>query len=340
MRSESIETLRTLMKRALALRKIDETDADLIVEDHLGAQIEGRLTHGLGKFLLLDAALYEREGAPHVVKRTPSCALVDGRKELGQIAARFCIDLLSDMAHKNGIAMVGMFNASRYGRLTVYGKMLAREDLVGIVMNNGGPAAVVPYNGIDPILGTNPICLSFPYETEGVAFDFSTSEKVWGEIRQAVLEGRELPEGAFLDKDGNPTKNPNAAEAVLPFNGPKGYALCLAIEILTGALVSAKMGLQTKNQYDLGFLFIAIDPVVFRPLNAFQADLTSLFDSIHDSRPRFESQKPRLPGEGSSRERERVHGTGQVRIDDETFRVLEKMSRSLNTGIESSNKMN
>lgn len=328
------------MIQALNLRNIKERDAKLIVEDHLAAQMEGRLTHGIGKFLLLDAALAEREGAPHVVKRNGSCALVNGKKELGHLAAQFCIDLLAKMAQDNGIAMVGMFNASRYGRLSVYGNVLADQGLIGIVMNNGGPSAVVPFNGIDPIMGTNPICFSFPTNGGATSFDLSTSARVWGEIRQAVLEGRELPDKVFLDKNGDFTRNPQTAEAVLPFDGAKGYALCLAIEILTGALVSARMGLTVQDQYDLGFLFIAIDPQVFVPLSAFQTDIEVLFSSICNSRSRPGADLPRLPGQGSKEKRATAEALGEVSIDDETFKRLEQMSRTLDPGLESSNKMN
>lgn len=340
MKRESLQTIRELMNRALEIRGITGEAAFLILEDHLGAQLEEKFTHGIGKFLLLDAALSEREGQSYVVKRTASCALVNGNKDLGQLAAKFSIDLLIDMAKQNGIAMVGMHNASRYGRLSVHGKRIADAGLLGIVMNNGGPSAVVPYGGIDPILGTNPICFSFPATDGGVAFDFSTSERVWGEIRQAVLENRELPNNAFLDKDGKITRDPEKAEAVLPFDGPKGYALCLAIEILAGALVSAKMGLAIDTQYDLGFLFIAIDPSVFLTQGVFQSDTNILFRSIHASRGRTSLDLPRLPGEGAMLKRRASEAEGSITVDEETLAKLVQMSKSVNGVLDSSNKMN
>lgn len=340
MKSQSIETIRSLMFRALDLRGITDDSAGLIIEDHLGAQLEGKVTHGIGKFLLIDAALSERQGAPFVVKRAGSYALVDANKELGQVAAKFCTDLLTDMAKQNGISMVGMFNASRYGRLGVYGKLLSDAGLVGILMNNGGPAAVAPYSGIDPIMGTNPICFSFPYGGGSATFDFSTSAQVWGEIRQVVLEGRELPDNAFLDKDGNVTRDPLSAEAVFPFGGPKGSALCLAVEILTGSLVSAKMGLSVDTQYDLGFLFIAIDPSVFVPINIFRDEVEALFSSIRQSRPMAGSAGPRIPGEGAESKRRRAESEGMLNIDEETFKKLTRMSESLDAVLDSNNKMN
>lgn len=61
-----------------------------------------------------------------------------------------------------------------------------------------------------------------------------------------MLEKRPLPEGCFYDKEGKETTDPDMAEAVKAFGGPKGFALCYAIEILTGAFVGCKMGQKWK----------------------------------------------------------------------------------------------
>ena len=211
-------------------------------------------------------------------------ALVNGNRELGQLAARFCIDKLVILAREHGVGVVGLRNASRYSRLTTYGSAIAERGLVGIVLNSGGPPAVIPANGIDPIFGTNPICFAFPEEQQPLVLDFSTSERVWGEIRQAMLENRPLPGGAFLDKDGATTVSPENAEAVLPFGGHKGYALCLAIEILCGALVGAKMGRAVNDQFDLGFLFIAMDPRAFDVEATLPKEISTLLTSVRQSR--------------------------------------------------------
>ena len=150
--------------------------------------------------------------------------------------------------------MVGMVNFSRFGRLDPNGRMLANQSLVGIILNSVGPPAVSPYDGGDPMLGTNPICLAFPTANGPLVFDFSTGASIWGEIRQATLENRRLPDDVFLAEDGDFTTDPKEAAAVVPFGGPKGYALCLALEILSGALVTARMGPKVESQYDIGFL--------------------------------------------------------------------------------------
>jgi len=338
MRTEKIKTIRELMQKALELRKITGEPAKLIIEDFLGAQMEEKFTHGLGKFLLIDSALKERKGSPKIVKEGTNYALVNGNKELGHIAAHFSINKLKEKA-KNGIGTVGLYNSSRYGRLKIFGQMLSDSGLVGLIMNNAGPGAVTPFNGIDPILGTNPICFSFPSFSNDFIFDFSTSKEVWGEIRQAMLEQRELPSNSFLNKNGEFTLNPNDADAVLPFDGPKGYAICLAIELLAGALVGAEMGLNVKNQYDLGFLFIAIDANIFTPLNLFKNKIKKLSNEITSSRPQKSIEKVRLPGERSFLLQKQAERNGIVKVDSETFNRLKQMSESLGGGLQSNDKV-
>ncbi|MGD9676603.1 MAG: Ldh family oxidoreductase, partial [Candidatus Bipolaricaulia bacterium] len=310
----------------------------LLVEDYVGAQLEGQMTHGLGKLLLLDAALAARRGEPRVVIDTGAYALIDGNGELGHICALKAIDLLTEKAQTLGIAMVGIVNFARYGRLRVIGRRIGERGYVGIVLNNAGPPAVVPFGGIDPILGTNPLCIAFPGES-GLVVDISTSMRVWGEIRQAMLEGRELPAGAFIDRAGKPTRNPGEAEAVVPFGDAKGYALCLAVEILGGALLGAKMGLQVESQYDLGCLMIAISPAAFHATTELTDNIRSLCADIRQSRPAPGVEAVTVPGDRSRTQRSAAESAGVVTIDTLTYSQLEEMRRRVGVGLESTNKV-
>src|SRR4029079_18397647 len=75
---------------------------------------------------------------------------------------------------------------------------------------------VVPWGGIDGRLGTNPIAFGFPTLSDPIVADFATSVIPEGRIRTARNAGAQLPEGAVLDADGRPTRDPAA------FYGPPG----------------------------------------------------------------------------------------------------------------------
>lgn len=333
MLEKSIVEIKEYMEKALHIRGIEEKYISFIVQDYLNSQLEEKFTHGISKMLLIDEQLKQRKGAPVIENKNGNYALINGNKELGHIAAIYGINELEElMKSGNGIAMVGVYNCSRYSRLKEFGKRIAEKGYIGLIMNNGGPAAVVPYNGIEPILGTNPICFSFPKEKEPLVIDFSTAKEVWGEIRQAIVEKREIQTDAFLDEEGNITHSPEKVNSVLPLgNDPKGYALCLAIEILTGVLANAKIGKQVNDQYDLGYLFIAIDPKVFGQLNNFENKVLTICKEIKNSQNK--ENEIYLPGEQSSRTRQKAIEMGIVKIDQETYERLKTMSNSLDGGL-------
>jgi LDH2 family malate/lactate/ureidoglycolate dehydrogenase len=332
----AIDEVRALMTKALDLRGIEEETIALIVDDFLGAELEGRSTHGVGKFLLLDAALAERVGHPAIETEAAAWALVDGNRELGHVAARYCAEQACERAEGEGIGVVGLRNASRFSRLKPYGRLIADRGLIGIVLNNAGPPAVAPYGSSEPILGTNPICFAFPATDSPAVFDFATSERVWGEIRQAVLEERDLPAGAFVDGDGLPTTDPDSADAVLPFGGARGSALCLAIELMAGGLASALMGKAVTSEYDLGAVFVALRP----RSDEFASRAAALLADIRSARPLVPGQVVHVPGERSREERSEAEKRGTLELESGVITRLEEMSQSLGGGLESDDKLN
>ena len=53
-----------------------------------------------------------------------------------------------------------------------------------------------------------------------------------GRVQQFAREGKQLKPGWAVDKDGNPTTDPNKVDALFPFGEHKGYGLALIDEIL------------------------------------------------------------------------------------------------------------
>lgn len=332
-----VKELEDLLYQILTLRNITGEIADFMVFDFLEAELEGHQTHGVGKILLLDEALEKRKGSPKVILQQGNYAKVDGNKEIGHIAAMYSIDLAIELARKNKNSIVSLVNASRYGRLKPFARKIAKEGFVGIIMNNGGPSAVTPYGGISPVYGTNPICFSFPGNNPNIV-DFSTAKEVWGEVRQSILENRELSKDCFIDKQGNYTKDPDKVNAVEAFGGKKGSSLCYAIEVLTGAFVGAKMGLQVKDEYDLGFVFMVLSPEMFGNKEVFLSEVEVLSQEVKGSRK--DGQRAYVPGEYSKMKYEEVLEKGTLMIAKETFNRLNQMSKDIKGGLKSNDKVN
>ncbi|MGN9914563.1 Ldh family oxidoreductase [Phytohabitans sp. LJ34] len=331
----TVAEVRDLMIKALDHRGISGEPAEFVVDDYMDAELEGKRTHGVGKFLVLDNALSGRAGEPVVEMRRGSTALINGNREIGQLAARTASALAVDLAVAGGIGIVRLKNFARFSRLIPYAKIIADRGFVGIVSNNAGPPAVAPFGSGEPILGTNPIAFGFPTPGEPFVVDFSTAERVWGEIRQAELEGRALPSGAFLDAAGHETAEPSRAEAVMAFGGAKGSALCIALEALVGALTGARTGLQVHDEYDLGAVFIAIEPM--------GGDAPEMVDrllsEVRNSSPRPGGGSVVVPGERSRATRRSNEEAGTIELDDTTHGVLREMAAG-RSGMKADDKLN
>ena len=85
---------------------------------------------------------------------------------------------------------------------------------------------VVPFGGREPRLGTNPLCIALPSDLEAPIFiDMATSAAAANKIAVYRNRGQRLPPGWIVDRDGNPSTDPDdfaAGGALLPVGGRPG----------------------------------------------------------------------------------------------------------------------
>ena len=77
--------------------------------------------------------------------------------------------------------------------------------MVGLAFGNS-PAAMPAAGGRTPLFGTNPIAAIFPRrDARPLTIDLSLSEVARGKLMVAAKEGKPIPLGWALDRDGKPT---------------------------------------------------------------------------------------------------------------------------------------
>jgi L-2-hydroxycarboxylate dehydrogenase (NAD+) len=315
----SADRVQELAKAALLGQGVAPELADEVVTEFVVAELAGQSSHGLGKLASLQFG--RLDAIPAFVEHGAVVA-VNGLGANGLLVLRAVARRLIAPARHHGVALASVRNFSRHAALYPYTEILATQGLVGILMNSAGPAAVAPFGSIDPITGTNPICFSFPTPSGPHTLDFSTAEVVWGEIRQATLEGRELPAGPFLDADGEITLVPSEVNAVKAFGGAKGWALNLAIDVLAGAMTGAPSGLAVQDEFDCGALMIAIDPEATGAGTTLPHAVAGLLDEVRQARPGTGATSVRVPGD-------RRRGPGlpnEVDIPPATLALLERLA--------------
>ena len=69
-----------------------------------------------------------------------------------------------------------------------------------------------------------------------IVMDWATSTVAMGRVQALKREGKQLPPGAAVDAEGQPTTDPHKVAALLPFGGHKGYGMSLLNEIFGGLI--------------------------------------------------------------------------------------------------------
>ena len=304
---------------------ISEADARRTAEVLVSADARGKHSHGLlrlPRFVRgIEHGNVDPDGSIEVVAERDGTATINGGSRLGPVVASAATTEAMDRADECGVGVVGVYESNHLGMLGYYTDQLQREGYVGIAITNTEPA-MPPHGGAEPVLGTNPIAIGLP--TDPVFnLDMSTSAIARGTVLHRKEAGGTLPEGVALDAEGAPTTDPAAAldGTILPFGGPKGSGLAIAVEILAGGLVGAAMGedvtgtYHTRDPCTKGDLFLAIDPAAMGARD-FDERASAFLTDLVTSEPAADAEEIRLPGQRSV---ERDRTTTAIQVDDELW---------------------
>jgi LDH2 family malate/lactate/ureidoglycolate dehydrogenase len=174
-----------------------------------------------------------------VKSRFAGSEIWNAHRKLGQSVAYQAIERCIELADQYGIGQVSVDNAFHYLWGGGYVMEAAERGYIAYTNCTSTLAEVVPFGGKFPTLGTNPHSWGFP-TTDAIGFpvvsDWATSTVAMGRVQVLKREGKSLPPGAAVDKDGKPTTDPNEVAALLPFGAHKGYAMCLINELYAGLI--------------------------------------------------------------------------------------------------------
>lgn len=175
----------------------------------------------------------------------------NANRKLGQACGFEAMDRAMTLADEYGIGAVAVDNAFHYLWGGGYVIDAAKKGYIAYTCCTAALAEVVPFGGKFPTLGTNPHSWGFP-TTDAVGFpiciDWATSTVAMGRVQQFVREGKQLPPGAGVDKDGKETTDPTKVTALLPFGQHKGYGLSL-IDELYAAYIGGSLP-TIRNRWD------------------------------------------------------------------------------------------
>ena len=311
----SIPEARQLAETFLAKSGMAPTDATIIADILLEAELRGRKTHGFIRLTGIKSRYEQGERTDIQMDQEKGlCLRVDGGNQPGYLVAYRAMELAIARAKQSGASIVGVYNTSHCGMAGYYVDMARKADVVGLLFADCLPR-ITPEGGTQAILGTNPIAVGIPSNTVPLLFDMSTAAITNGDLLVAMQKDAPITKGIAFDPDGAPTTNADAAlkGSVRPFGGHKGFGLALITQILAGALVNAATIPPPGINY--GLLIIVIDPTSFVPLSQFKAEVDTLIAQVKENRREAGVTEILIPGERAYRQRE-IHLADGIHLED------------------------
>lgn len=296
------DQLRTFMAAVFVTLNVPEEDALTAADVLVRADLRGVESHGVNNFPSYIRGLKEGRLNPRPTLTcpfdSPVNAVVDGDGGMGLVVGVKAMDLAIAKAQSCGIGAVAVRRSMHYGMASYHAMRALAHDMIGYSFTNNAGAVVAPTYACQPMLSTNPISMAVPAGQDiPFVLDMATSVIAYGKVKVAHVKGQSIPQNWILDKDGNPTTNPQDllnGGVLLPLGGTpdesnhKGYGLGVMVDILTGLLSGGIYGNRperkphedevTRRSASHFFLAFRID--YFRPLDEFKADMDDMLSAL------------------------------------------------------------
>jgi ureidoglycolate dehydrogenase (NAD+) len=248
---------------------------------------------------------------PHfqVRRSAAATAVLDADNALGHAAAYEGMQLASDIARESGVGAVGIVRSSHFGAAGAYALAGAEAGMVALSMSNTD-SVVMLHGGRAPFHGTNPIAVAAPVlNGRPWLLDLATSSIPFNRVLLYRTLGLPLPENVAADSTGQPTRNAEAADRLIPLGGTdfgfKGAGLAGLVTILSAVLTGTTLDhrlIQMTDPMDfttprnLGHFCLAIDPDRFAGRDVYD-DLISRYLADLRASPAHLPQKVLAPGD-------------------------------------------
>lgn len=316
----TVKELRSLVFRAFTKNGFDEEEAEAMTEEIVESQCRGLASHGpmLVPYIIEAFPEVEKTGPIEVVKETASTALVQGNGNNGSLVCLRSMDIAIEKSKKTGFGIVASSNVTPFLVAATNPLRAANEGLIGVNWTaTAAPGEVAPYGSKDPFMTVDPICIALPTSKSPIVLDMTWIES--GGAPHIALQsfkdrGLALPDGWALDKEGNPTNDPDKAiesYTVLPIGGVRGSGFMVMLHLLAQGLVGElrenKHGgenIYAMEEAMTTTIYIAARPGVFVSDDVFKSTVSLHGDTINRASPRPGFDEVLLPGQRGDRSRE------------------------------------
>ncbi len=293
--------LERFVASALARLGMPDDGAAVTARDIVLADLRGHESHGVSNNLTgayvpgLESGEINANPAIRIVSETAVTARWDADRGMGFVVGEHVMRDCIRRAAEYGCGFATVANSRHYGMAQYYSLMALPHDQIGLSMTNSLSSGVVPFQGSQSRLDTNPITVAVPAGSEPpFVLDMATTTVAGGKIANAARNGDRIPSTWALGRDGTPTNDPvEALEALrlLPLGATKegsahkGYGLGLWVDIFCGVLSLAGFAGHPVDTYQVGHFFGAWRIDAFAPVAEFKELLDERLRDLRSTPP-------------------------------------------------------
>ncbi len=326
------EALQSFAERILTAVGVGEDKAQLVAHSLVASNLRAVDSHGVQLLpFYVDQIAHndldiQREG--RIASESGGCVIYDGENAIGQVVASRCCEEAVRVGKSQGIALVVSRESNHFGAAAFWAQRMSAAGLVGLVMCNASPL-VAPWQGKEPRLGTNPICVAVPGPRKWL-LDMATTTVAAGQLFKAHFNKQPtIPAGWAMDSEGTPTTETETAMSglLMPLGGYKGSGLAMMAEIFCAVLGGGAMSTQLGGIRIHGKptrasqCFLAVDVARFMPEEMFHSRMDELIAMIKSSAPAKGYEEVLVAGEPEWRA-EAVRKRDGIPVVDGTWKDL------------------
>lgn len=307
----SEQALRRFCLSVLERLGVSPGDAGVWTEVIVETSLRGVDSHGILVLPMyaemLEAGGIRVDSPVEVINDQGSTLLLDGGNGIGSVVANQAMDLALDRAQKFGLSFVSVRNSNHFGMAGFYAMKSLPMAMIGGAFTNAGPA-IAAWGGKTKVVGSNAMAIAIPAGDElPIVFDAAIGASAAAKIFLAMERGERIPADWMIDRDGQPTDDPQklfAGGVLLPFGKHKGYGIGLILDVLTGVLSGGlfstsvrSFGRDMSEPLGICHSFCALHVERFISVSQFRSRIDEMIKNVKASETLEGVDRVYLPGE-------------------------------------------
>lgn len=291
------DVMRTAVSNIFRHFGTPEADARHCADSLIYADLRGIESHGISNMMKwyvkgLTEGWLNPAPKCKVVREAPGSATLDGDKGVGLAVGPQAMQLAIDKARECGVGAVSVTNSWHVGAVGYHASLALEHDMIGVAMTAAG-IYTPPTFGSKPLLGTNPIAVAVPTQSEvSFVYDASTTSVAKNKVILTEKHGHPVPAGWIAKSDGTPIMEPGPLPEdylLLPLGATreigshKGYGLSVIVEILGTMLSGNAPRLENPHDYFHHFMAYRVDG--FTDVDTFKRHVDAYLKALRESPP-------------------------------------------------------